>query len=333
MRQPTIRDVAEKAGVSKSLVSLVMNKSPRVSDKSRKAVLTAASELGYRRNAAARSLVSQQSQLIGVVISSAYEIFHTEALDGVKQHVVSEDYTAFVQWGRRNQDMERKAIESFLEIRVDALILLGNDLAAKELETLAREVPIAIVGRPMKSSILDVVAGDLALGSTLAVEHLVELGHRHIAHIDGGSTAAGRARATGYRAAMKKHGLESRVVRGSFLAEGGAAGAERLIKSADSLPTAIVAPTDMAAMGAKNVLVRHGLTIPEDISWVGYDDTHLAAMMGIELTTIDQPAEEMGRQAAELVIARLKDPSRPAQNIVVEPSLVVRRSTGPPRAA
>ena len=132
MRQPTIRDVAKKAGLSKSLVSLVMNDSPRVSDKSRIAVLTAASELGYRRNAAARSLVSRQSQLIGVVISSAYEMFHNEALDGVKQQVGSAHYTAFVQWGRRERTIERKAIEAFLEVRVDALILLGNDLAATE---------------------------------------------------------------------------------------------------------------------------------------------------------------------------------------------------------
>ena len=333
MRQPTIRDVAKKAGVSKSLVSLVMNDSPRVSDKSRKAVLTAASELGYRRNAAARSLVSRQSQLIGVVISSAYEMFHNEALDGVKQQVGSAHYTAFVQWGRRERETERKAIETFLEVRVDALILLGNDLAATELEDLSREVPIALVGRPMKSSLLDVVASDLALGSRLAVDHLVELGHRRIAHIDGGAGYAARARAKGYRGAMRAHGLEAVVVRGSFVREGGVAGAEELISRSGPLPSAILAPSDMAALGAQNVLIGQGLSIPEDISLVGHDDTHLASMMGIQLTSISQPAQEMGRQAAELVLSRLKEPAKRPRNIVVKPSLVIRRSTAPPRAA
>lgn len=325
--------MAEKAGVSKSLVSLVINNSPRVSDKSREAVLTAARELGYRRNAAARSLVSQQSQLIGVVISSAYDMFHTEALSGVDQHVATEGYNAFAQWGRRDQAVERKAIEAFLEVRADALILVGTDLPIKELEALVRYAPVAVVGRPLRSAMLDVVAIDSAVGGSLVVEHLTELGHTRIAHIDGGTSRAARARAEGYRAAMKAAGLEPQVVRGSFLSEGGTAGAKELLDSkSGKRPTAIFAASDQAALGVWHCVRTHGLRIPDDMSLVGHNDAQIVRALGIELTTISQPAEAMGSQAAELVIARLKDAEREPQNIVVDPSLIVRGSTGPPRS-
>ena len=332
MRQPTIRDVAEKAGVSKSLVSLVINNSPRVSDKSRQAVLTAASELGYRRNATARSLVSRQSQTIGVVMSSTHEPFNAEALNGVNQLIAPEGYRAFVQLGRHDRSAERQAIESFLEIRVDALILLGNELPTKELEELSRVVPIGLVGRHIKSSIIDVVAKDEQLGSTLAVEHLFDLGHRAIAHIDGGPGVAFRDRANGYRQAMKAHDLEPHVISGEILAGGGAVGPEALLSKAGNLPTAIFASSDLATFGARDALQKHGLRIPQDVSLVGYNDTHLGRLLYQGLTTISQAGRKMGMQAAELVMARLRDADRPAQNVVVPPSLIVRQSTAPPPA-
>jgi DNA-binding LacI/PurR family transcriptional regulator len=332
VRQPTIRDVAEKAGVSKSLVSLVINNSPRVSDKSRQAVLTAASELGYRRNATARSLVSRQSQTIGVVMSSTHEPFSSEALDGVDQLIASEGYRAFVQLGRHDRSAERQAIESFLEIRVDALILLGNELPTRELEELSRVVPIGLVGRHIESSIIDVVAKDEQLGSTLAVEHLMDLGHRAIAHIDGGTGLAFRDRASGYRQAMRAHDLEPHVISGETLADGGAVGPEALLNKAGNLPTAILASSDLAAFGVRDALQMHGLRIPQDVSLVGYNDTHLGRLLYQGLTTISQPGREMGMQAAGLVMARLRDADRPAQNVVVPPSLIVRQSTAPPPA-
>ncbi len=330
MRQPTIRDVAEKAGVSKSLVSLVMNNSSRVSDKSREAVLTAAGELGYRRNAAARSLVNKKSLIIGVVISSTQETFNTEALDGLNERIAPEGYTTFVQMGRRDRSTERKAIETFLEIRVDALILLGNELPTRELEELSRMVPIGLVGRPIKSSMLDVVANDEGLGSRLAVQHLVKLGHSRIAHIDGGTGLAFRDRTNSYREAMEAFDLEPQVISGGVLPN---EGAEAFFAPGGDLPTAIFASNDLAAFGVRNVLQRHGLRIPQDMSLVGYNDTHLGRAMYDGLTTIRQPAEKMGMQIAELVMARLEDGDQPARNVIVKPALIERQSTGPPPVA
>ncbi len=131
---------------------------------------------------------------------------------------------------------------------------------------------------------------------------------------------------------MKAAGLEPKVVRGSFLTEGGTAGAKKLLTLKER-PTAIFAASDQAALGVRHCVRTHGLRIPEDMSVVGHNDAQIVKAIGIELTTVSQPAESMGSQAAELVLARLDDPTIEPRNVVVEPSLIVRGSTGPPTTA
>jgi DNA-binding LacI/PurR family transcriptional regulator len=326
---PTILDVAERAGVSKSLVSLVMRGSPRVSDEKRTAVLRAAEELHYRPNAVARSLVRKRSFLIGVMLSDLHNPFFVEVVDGIEQEAIAADYHALFNTGGRTAEGEAVAIETLLQLRTDGLILVSSVLPAREILSAAATTQVVLVARPSLWKEVDSVTNDDLAGACLAVEHLIELGHRRIAHIDGGKGAGARARRAGYSQAMNHHGLEAVAVQGAYTEEGGAAGVARLFERGVG-PTAIFAANDLAAVGALHALEQRGLRVPDDVSLVGYDNTSLAALGHIDLTTIDQPRREIGATAVRLLLDRLDQKSARARHLLVQPSLVVRTTTAPP---
>ncbi|MFD0900594.1 LacI family DNA-binding transcriptional regulator [Actinomadura sediminis] len=325
--KPTIRNVAERAGVSKSLVSLVMRGSPHVSERRRQAVLQAARELGYRPNAVARSLVEGRTRLIGAIVADLHNPFFAEFLDGLQESLHGAGLRMLVGSGRWDPMFEAEAVEAFLEMRVDGLVLLS--VVPESLKDAAASVPVVVVGeRDVKG--VDIVVDDDELGASLAVDHLVSLGHRRIAHIEGTRSTAARYRRIGYEKAMRRHGLEREIAvqPGDFTEEGGYRAARGLLRRADR-PTAIFAPNDLVATGALSAAVEFDLRVPADLSVIGYDNTHLAAIRHISLTSVDQPRRDMGRLAAEMLAARIGDPSRaPRQNLVV-PHLVVRSTTGP----
>jgi DNA-binding LacI/PurR family transcriptional regulator len=329
--QPTIVDVAERAGVSKSLVSLVMRGSPQVSEKKRDAVLRAARELRYRPNAVARSLVAKRSLLIGVLLSDLHNPFFVEVVDGIEQAARSADYHPLFNTGGRTVEGESVAIDSLLQLRADGLILVSSVLPSREILAASVTTPVVLVARPSRWSGVDSVTNDDRAGAGLAVEHLVELGHRSIAHIDGGKGAGARARRAGYADAMRRHGLgdEALVLPGEYTEEGGARGVTALTR-ARKRPTAILAANDLAAVGALHALENVGLQIPEDVSLVGYDNTGLAALGHIDLTTIDQPRLQMGATAVTLLLDRLDGRRHRASHVMVPPTLVVRGTTSPP---
>lgn len=331
MKQPTILDVADRAGVSKSLVSLVMREPDRVSDASREAVLKAASELGYRPNAVARSLVQRRTNVIGVVLSDLHNPFFADVADGIEEAAVERGYRAMLSSGFLAPKRERAAIETMLELRVDGLIMLGSMMKVAKIEKVAAALPVTLLGRHTRSSGLDSVGVDDSAGAQEAVDHLVALGHRKIAHIHAGSAAGSPRRRSGYQRAMRRHGLEDqiRLVKGAFTEHGGAAAMKEILEGGE-LPTAVFAPNDFAALGAMEVIDGAGFDIPGDISLVGYDDLTLAALPRISLTTIGQPRADLGREAIHLVLERLDEGRERARHVVVPPSLVVRATTGPP---
>jgi DNA-binding LacI/PurR family transcriptional regulator len=176
------------------------------------------------------------------------------------------------------------------------------------------------------------VTNDDRAGGALAVEHLISLGHRRIAHIDGGARAPGAdGRRTGYLAAMRRHGLSrnARVVRGSYTEEGGAGGVQAIL-ARGTAPTALFVANDLAAVGALHALEASGLRVPRDVSLVGYDNTSLAGLGHIDLTTIDQPRRRMGGMAVSLLLERMRDGRGDARRIVLSPHLVIRRTTAAP---
>lgn len=326
--QPTILDIAARAGVSKSLVSLVLRDSPSVSEAKRQAVLAAAAELGYRPNAVARSLVSRRTNTLGVMLSDLHNTFFADVLDGISERAAEDGYRTLLNTGRRTPEGEEEAIDALLELRTDGLILAAPILPAAPVLAAARTVPVVLISRTLPDAPIDSVTSDDAAGAALAVHHLVELGHREIAHIDGGRGAGADGRREGYARAMQQHELaaHARIARGDYTEEGGARGVAELLASGPR-PTAIFAANDLAAVGALDALGRHGLRVPDDVSLVGYDNTSLAALRHIDLTTIDQPRREMGRTAAMLLLERLARRRTAARHVVMAPALVSRGSS------
>ncbi len=331
-KHPTIHDVAGRAGVSKSLVSLVMRGTPNISDASRAAVLKAAKELGYRPNLAARSLVQRRSHNIGVLVSDLHNPFFHETIDGVSDEAVERDYRTLLASGRLATAQERLAINSFLELRVDGMILLSPRLPASSLVETGRLVPLVVVGLTTKSKVYDSIAGDETVGAGLVVDHLVELGHRNIAHIHGGTGAGAGPRRAQYEQAMIRHGLDAylQVAPGDFTVQGGVDGMRKLL-SRQPFPTAVFVANDFSAMGALEVLDNEGIRVPEDMSLVGYDNVESAAYHRIALTTVDQPRFDMGRMAVGFLLERIEQERTISQHAVLPPKLVVRATTGPPR--
>ena len=333
MPQPTIHDVAARAGVSKSLVSLVMHDSPSVSEAKRRAVLAAAAELDYRPNAVARSLVQRRTRVLGVMLSDLHNTFFADVLDGVAGRAGERGYKAMLNTGNRAASGEAAAIETLLELRSDGLILAAPRLDAARIAEAARSVPVVLVARTIAETTVDCVTNDDPAGAALVVDHLVALGHRRIAHIDGGQGAGAQARKQGYTRTMRRHGLtaQARTARGDYTEEGGAKGVAALLARGPR-PTAIFAANDLSAIGALDALTRSGLRVPEDISLVGYDNTSLAALRHIDLTTIDQPREAMGRTAVDLLLERLERRRSAPRRVVMAPALVVRGTTAAPSA-
>ena len=331
MAHTTMQQVAERAGVSTALVSLVMRGAPNVSDKRRALVLRAADELGYRPNVLARNLASRRTRTLGIVVNDLHNTFFAEMVDEIQTTAAANDYRILIGNGQHSRRGEADAIETFLQFRVDGLILAGPVVTEGEMERAAKSAAVVAIGRTASSLEIDTVNCDEAVGARLVVEHLAGLGHRRISHIDGGSGAGAAGRLKGYETALRELGFGDHVdvATGDFSEAGGYSGAGELL-SRHPLPTAIFAANDLSAAGALARVEDAGLHVPSEMSVVGYDNTGLAAMHHLSLTTINQPRGEFGRIATELVIERLDHGRSAAVHHVVAPTLVLRRTTGPP---
>ena len=325
-RRPTLADVAASAGVSVALASIVMRDVPGASAESRQRVLRAASELDYRPDARARMLRSSRSRLLGVVFGVQHD-FHGDLVDGLYTAAERAGYELALSAVTRARD-ERRAVTGLLHDRCEALILLGPRAPTAELAVLAARLPVVVVARAARHPALDVVRTADDVGMHQAVDHLAGLGHRRITHVDGGTAPGAADRRRGYRVAMRRHGFEDeiRIVPGGLTEHEGATAARTLL-DLDPRPTAVAVFNDRCASGVLDVLHRSGVDVPGEISMVGYDDSSLARLAHIDLTTVAQDTEQLTTLAVTRAIDRLDHTPVGRREQVVPPRLVVRGTT------
>jgi DNA-binding LacI/PurR family transcriptional regulator len=329
VRRPRLEDVAAAVGVSTASVSLVLRGVAGPSAETRERVLEAAARLGYRPDRAASLLARRRSRLIGVMMD-VRSSFHAELVEDVHEAAEEHGYDLVLSTVTRTRD-EQRAVETLIDSRCEALVLLGPDAPAARLTALDRQLPVVVVGRPMPAAGLDVVrvADDEGVGQ--AVEHLVGLGHRAIAYLDGGPGTISAGRVRGYDRAMRGSRLTALVVAGDHSEESGMRAARTLL-DADTLPTAVVAFNDRSAVGLLDGLVRAGVDVPGVVSVIGYDDSPLARLAHVDLTTVSQNTRRLTEHAVAAVVERLDGGRTEHREVVLPPHLVVRGTTGPPRA-
>lgn len=325
----TLNDVAARAGVSRALVSIVLRDAAGASPATRERVLAAAKELDYRPDVRARSLGGQRSKLIGVMFGVGVGAFHFDLLEGLYAAAAEHDHNLILSAVTRGRD-ETAAVESLQDFRFDGLIMLGPPTP---LPLLAGRLPVVVVGWHVDHPRVDVVRTSDEAGMAVAVEHLVAEGHRRIAHLDGGETLIGQSRRDAFVAAVTRHGLRDSalVVPGGQAQIDGQRAALRLLEQ-DRLPTALIAYNDDTALAAMGVLAQQRMAVPADLSVIGWDDSQLAALSLVGLTSVIQRPGELARLAVQRVIDRISQRRVTEREIILQPGLRVRASTGAPPA-
>lgn len=328
-RRSTLADVAARAGVSVPLVSIVMRDAPGASAASRERVRRAAEELGYRPDNRARMLRRARSKLIGVVFGVQHA-FHGDLLSGLYAASDTADYELALSAVTPGRD-ERRAVASLLQDRCEALVLLGPQLPTSYLADLAAKIPVVVLARAVRHRTVDVIRTDDAAGLHQAVDHLVDLGHSRISHIDGGRAPGAAERRRGYREALDRHGLAglTQVIPGGLTEDEGAAAA-RVLLDTTSRPTAVTVFNDRCATGVLEALRSADVSVPHDISVVGFDDSRLARLSHISLTTVAQATDQITTLAIARAIAHIERTTVTEREQVIPPHLVVRATTAPP---
>ena len=321
-----MEDVAALAGVSRALVSIVYRDAPGASDATRARVLAAGAELGYRPDHRARLLGRTRTRLLGVTFDVRAS-FQGDLVEALYTAAESAGYDLALSAVAPTRS-ESRAVQSLVDYRCEALILLGPTLKPSALAALAESQPTVVVARKVSAPGVDVVRTDDTTGSRLAVEHLLALGHTNIAHIDGGKAAGTPERRTGYRNTMRAAGLTPLIVPGGPTEDDGARAAKAFLDDA-LRATAVTVFNDRSAVGFLDI-IRQSRRVPDDLSVIGYDNTTVAALSHINLTTVAQDTTRLATRATTTALTRLAGtPTTPDQTI--PPTLIPRTTTGPPR--
>lgn len=337
-RALTITEIAEAAGVSAMTVSRVLNGRPDVAPATRERIERVVAERGYARNRAAAALRKGRSGLIDLVVVALDNAYHMEIIRGVEEHLEPTGYRMAVSATHGQARGERQWVAKVIDGSTDGAILVLADGHAAHLERLRRRgIPFVVVDHrgELGADIPSVGATNWA-GGRVATEYLLSLGHRRIAIITGTpALGCSRERLSGYRAALDAAGVPADPAlcrEGTFLYDAGYREAWALLDLPEP-PTAIFASNDMQAVGAMNALRARGMSVPEDMSVVGFDDLEIAALINPSLTTIRQPLAQMGVFAATMLLRLIGGDSLGSNRIEVATELIVRESCAEPRAA
>ena len=337
-RGPTLRDVANRARVHPSTVSRALNGSTRelVNPATVRRILKAAEDLGYEPNSLARSLKTNRTMTVGMLIPDLTNPVFPPIVRGIEDGLADEGYTLVLANTDGDPAKERRIVGVMRGRKVDGLLLATalRDYPLLE-ELVAAGVAVVLVNRTSEQPTVPSVTPDDHAGMGMAVRHLVSLGHRRIAHIGGPqSMTTGLARHHSFLSWMRVAGVEPDPALTTFAAafreQAGAAACEELFGRTTDF-TAIVAANDLLALGCYDALHARGLIIPDDISVVGHNDIPFADNFGPPLTTVRIPHYEIGVKAAQLMLESLRSPGSPLAAVHLAPSFVLRASTGPPR--
>lgn len=324
----SMADVAARAGVSGQTVSRVVNGSPRVDPATRARIEAAMAELGYRPHRAARALRTGRTGTIGVVVATLATAGNSLMLQAVTEAAAAHRHDVAVALAGAD-DTVADAVARLRDQSVDGVIIVNEAAALTDPATLAEDLRIVVVDAPVHPRHL-VVQTDHAGGAAEATRHLVDLGHRRIAHLAGpaGSFAAAE-RERGWRAALADAGLPAtEPARGRWAAASGYAAVHTLLERTPR-PTALVVANDQMALGVLRALAERGLRVPEDVSVVGFDDVADAADYSPPLTTVRQHFDRLGAAAVAVLLDGGPSDAAAHGRTVVPPTLVVRASTGP----
>ena len=329
-----MRDVAERAGVSVTTVSHVINETRPVSDGLRQRVLTAMDELGYQPNRLARSLRLQETHTIGMIVPDSANPFFAEVARGIEDTSFEQSYNVILCNSDGNLDKELLYTNVLVEKQVDGILFVAAGVSTEHIRALqTRRMPLVLVDRDIPGVAVDSVLTDNARGGWQAIHYLIELGHRRIGCITGPSDVTPSAeRVTGYRQALREAGIaadENLVVKGDFQYESGFRATQQLLEVNDP-PTAVFACNDLMAVGAISAVIESGRRVPADLSVIGFDDVPLASFTNPPLTTIAQPKYEMGALATTMLLERVQDRDMPPRRKLLDTSLFVRHSTASP---
>lgn len=336
-RRVTIDDVARLAEVHKATVSRALNARTRdqVNAETLKRVKRAARQLGYVPNAMARSLRTSRSMTIGVIIPDLMNPIFPPIIRGIEHVLQAQGYTVLIANTDSHDDVEISVFESLLQRRVDGFILATGRLDDQPVvdDAVAADVPVVLVNRGTGVGDFPLVGGDNARGIELALEHLVELGHKRIVHVAGPPNfSTTRSRAEAFEAAATRAGVEHQTTYASALTiDAGVEAAEYLLSHNDVHPTALVAGNDLVALGLIRRLRAEGLHCPADVSVVGFNDMPFAEDFWPPLTTVHMPLREIGAEAARLLLRGIEAGEQEAVTLTLPVSLVCRGSTGSAR--
>ncbi|MCB1754527.1 MAG: substrate-binding domain-containing protein [Gammaproteobacteria bacterium] len=310
----TIKDIAQQAGVSTATVSRVMNNSGPVSDATRRAINEIVSKSGFRLNTIGRQLKTARTHTIGVLVPSLKNPIFADAVAGIEQAAEEAGYRVLLASSAYQSARELSAIETFLNSRVEGLILtVSHERDNETLELLrATQVPFVLMFNPCKRNSCSTVSIDNRAAAGEMIESLIALGHRRIAMIAGKLSESDRSveRRAGYRDALERHAIEALDVIEVGFEDPDLDGAIHKLILGPAPPTAFFCSTDLLAISAIRALTQRGIRVPEDVSVVGFDGIAIGELLTPNLTTVVQPAEEMGQWAARHLVGRIDQGER-----------------------
>ena len=333
MKRPTMSDVAARAGVSKTTVSHVINETRFVEEETRQRVLQAVAELGYRPSVVARSLTTNRTETIGVIVSDSSNHFFAEVLRGIEDVLRPKNYTLLVCNTAEILEREAHYLDILMRQRVDGIIAAATSQRWDELTKVeTQHIPVVFADRFFEGLDDPFVGVDNQKGAYLGTKCIIDCGHRQIGILAGFQRLSTmRERLAGFRQALEEHDIslpEEWVITSTLSIEGGREAMRQLLTLPER-PTAVFLNNNLLTLGALLALKELGLRCPEDVGLVGFDDHPWAAVSAPPLTVVRQPAEQVGRAAAEMLLALINDEQVAGPRVILDCEVVVRQSCCP----